>query len=118
MGDIKCHQTVQFIKKRLLFHFGKVFACPARYGMFANRKRPFPSACQRRNRPARERFRMKAEALFWQQCTQAVTDDGSIDAQRLMDLVIATYRSHESDYDKVERSAETLLEENRALRDR
>ena len=61
---------------------------------------------------------MKADALFWQQCTQAVTDDGSIDAQRLMDLVIATYRSHESDYDEVERSAETLLEENRALRDR
>lgn len=61
---------------------------------------------------------MKAEELFWQQCTQAVTDDGSIDAQRLMDLVIATYRSHESDYDEIERSAETLLEENRALRDR
>lgn len=61
---------------------------------------------------------MKAEALFWQQCMQAVTDDGSIDAQRLMDLVIATYRSHESDYDEAERSAETLLEENRALKDR
>ena len=61
---------------------------------------------------------MKAEALFWQQCTQAVTDDGSIDAQRLMDLVIATYRSHKSDYDEVERSAEALLEENHALRDR
>ncbi|MBY5401744.1 putative bifunctional diguanylate cyclase/phosphodiesterase [Rhizobium leguminosarum] len=59
---------------------------------------------------------MKAEALFWQQCTQAVTDDGSIDAQRLMDLVIATYRVHESDYDEIERSAETLLRENHALR--
>lgn len=52
---------------------------------------------------------MKAEALFWRQCTEAVTADGSIDAQRLMDLVIATYRVHESDYDEIERSAETLL---------
>jgi len=43
---------------------------------------------------------MKAEALFWRQCTEAVTADGSIDAQRLMDLVIATYRVHESDYTK------------------
>lgn len=59
---------------------------------------------------------MKAEALFWQQCTQAVTDDGSIDAQRLMDFVIATYRVHESDYDEIERSAETLLRENHVLR--
>ncbi|MBY5397265.1 putative bifunctional diguanylate cyclase/phosphodiesterase [Rhizobium leguminosarum] len=59
---------------------------------------------------------MKAEALFWQQCTQAVTDDGSIDAQRLMDLVIATYRVHESNYDEIERSLETLLKENHVLR--
>ncbi|QKK28354.1 EAL domain-containing protein [Rhizobium indicum] len=59
---------------------------------------------------------MKAEALFWRQCTEAVTADGSIDAQRLMDLVIATYRVHESDYDEIERSAETLLRENHALR--
>ncbi len=59
---------------------------------------------------------MKAEALFWRQCSEAVTADGSIDAQRLMDLVIATYRVHESDYDEIERSAETLLRENHALR--
>ncbi|WSH66572.1 EAL domain-containing protein [Rhizobium ruizarguesonis] len=59
---------------------------------------------------------MKAEALFWRQCTEAVTADGSIDAQRLMDLVIATYRVHESDYDEIERSAETLLRENHVLR--
>lgn len=59
---------------------------------------------------------MKAEALFWQQCAQAVDDDGSIDAQRLMDLVIAAYRSHESDYDEIERSAAQLLRENRALK--
>ena len=59
---------------------------------------------------------MKAEALFWQQCTQAVTDDGSIDAQRLMDLVIATYRVHESNYDEIERRVETLLRENHVLR--
>ncbi|OWV88546.1 diguanylate cyclase [Rhizobium sp. R635] len=59
---------------------------------------------------------MKAETLFWQQCAQAVTDDGSIDAQRLMDLVIATYRRHESDYGEIERSAETLLTENHAMR--
>ncbi|ARM87697.1 GGDEF/EAL domain-containing protein [Rhizobium sp. CIAT894] len=59
---------------------------------------------------------MKAEALFWQQCSQAVTADGSVDAQRLMELVIATYRVHESDYDEIERSAETLLQENHALR--
>ncbi|MFS2176355.1 putative bifunctional diguanylate cyclase/phosphodiesterase [Rhizobium pisi] len=59
---------------------------------------------------------MKAEVLFWQQCNQAVTDDGSIDAERLMELVIATYRGHESDYDEIERSAETLLRENHALR--
>ncbi|RFB96185.1 diguanylate cyclase [Rhizobium leguminosarum bv. trifolii] len=59
---------------------------------------------------------MKAEALFWQQCSQAVTADGSVDAQRLMELVIATYRVHESDYDEIERSAETLLRENHALR--
>ncbi|TCU11069.1 putative bifunctional diguanylate cyclase/phosphodiesterase [Rhizobium sullae] len=37
---------------------------------------------------------MDAETLFWQQCTQAVNDDGSVDAQRLMALVIETYRSH------------------------
>ncbi|MBB6220802.1 putative bifunctional diguanylate cyclase/phosphodiesterase [Rhizobium leguminosarum] len=59
---------------------------------------------------------MKAEALFWQQCSQAVSADGSVDAQRLMELVIATYRVHESDYDEIERSAETLLRENHALR--
>ncbi|PDS80014.1 EAL domain-containing protein [Rhizobium sp. L43] len=59
---------------------------------------------------------MKAEALFWQQCSQAVTADGMVDAQRLMELVIATYRVHENDYDEIERSAETLLRENHALR--
>ncbi|OHV20575.1 EAL domain-containing protein [Rhizobium sp. RMa-01] len=59
---------------------------------------------------------MKAEALFWQQCSQAVMADGSVDAQRLMELVIATYRVHESDYDEIERSAETLLRENHTLR--
>jgi len=59
---------------------------------------------------------MKAEALFWQQCSQAVTADGSVDAQRLMELVIATYRVHESDYDEIERCAETLLRENHRLR--
>ncbi|MDC7743810.1 putative bifunctional diguanylate cyclase/phosphodiesterase [Rhizobium binxianense] len=59
---------------------------------------------------------MKAEALFWQQCSQAVTADGTVDAQRLMELVIATYRVHENDYDEIERSAETLLRENHALR--
>lgn len=59
---------------------------------------------------------MKAEALFWQQCSQAVTADGSVDAQRLMELVIATYRVHESDYDEIGRSAETLLRDNHALR--
>ncbi|MBX4858521.1 EAL domain-containing protein [Rhizobium sophorae] len=59
---------------------------------------------------------MKAEALFWQQCSQAVTADGSVDAQRLMELVIATYRVHESDYGEIERSAETLLRENHRLR--
>lgn len=42
--------------------------------------------------------------------------DGSIDAQRLMELVIATYRGHESDYDAIERSAETLQKENQTLR--
>ncbi|EJC78633.1 diguanylate cyclase (GGDEF) domain-containing protein [Rhizobium leguminosarum bv. trifolii WSM2297] len=59
---------------------------------------------------------MKAEALFWQQCSQAITADGSVDAHRLMELVIATYRVHENDYDEIERSAETLLRENHALR--
>ncbi len=59
---------------------------------------------------------MKAETLFWQQCTQVVDEDGSIDAERLMELVIATYRSHESEYDEIERSAGTLLIENRELR--
>ncbi len=59
---------------------------------------------------------MKAEALFWRQCTEAVAADGSIDAQRLMQLVIATYRGHESDYDAIEKSAETLLKENQSLR--
>lgn len=37
---------------------------------------------------------MDAETLFWQQCTQAVKNDGSVDAMRLMALVIETYRSH------------------------
>jgi len=59
---------------------------------------------------------MKAETLFWQQCTQAVKGDGSIDAEHLMELVIATYRSHESEYDEIEHSAETLLNENRDLK--
>ncbi|MBX5168969.1 MULTISPECIES: EAL domain-containing protein [unclassified Rhizobium] len=59
---------------------------------------------------------MKAEALFWKQCSQAVMADGSVDARRLMELVIATYRVHESDYDEIERSADTLLRENHALR--
>ncbi|MFB2601683.1 PAS-domain containing protein, partial [Rhizobium phaseoli] len=59
---------------------------------------------------------MKAEALFWRQCTEAVAADGSIDAQRLMQLVIATYRGHESDYDAIEKSVETLLKENQSLR--
>lgn len=59
---------------------------------------------------------MKPETLFWQQCTQAVNEDGSIDAEHLMELVIATYRSHENEYDEIERSTETLLRENRDLR--
>ncbi|MGO8147934.1 diguanylate cyclase, partial [Rhizobium leguminosarum] len=54
--------------------------------------------------------------MVWWQCTQAVTDDGSIDAQRLMDLVIATYSVHESNYDEIERSVETLMRENHVLR--
>lgn len=37
---------------------------------------------------------MDADTLFWQQCTQAVNNDGSVDAKRLMALVIDTYRSH------------------------
>ncbi|QPB20785.1 EAL domain-containing protein [Rhizobium sp. 007] len=37
---------------------------------------------------------MDADTLFWQQCTQAVNNDGSVDAKRLMALVIETYRSH------------------------
>ncbi|MDO3432357.1 EAL domain-containing protein [Rhizobium sp. CBN3] len=59
---------------------------------------------------------MKAEALFWRQCTEAVMADGSIDAQRLMELVIATYHSYETDYEAIERSTETLLRENQTLR--
>jgi diguanylate cyclase (GGDEF)-like protein len=59
---------------------------------------------------------MKAETLFWQQCTQAVNEDGSIDAEHLMELVIATYRSHDNEYDEIEHSAESLLNENRVLK--
>lgn len=61
-------------------------------------------------------MRMRAEALFWQQCSEAVTDDGSVDAQRLMDLVINTYRLNDSDYEAIEKSAESLLLENAALK--
>ncbi|WP_064692435.1 putative bifunctional diguanylate cyclase/phosphodiesterase [Rhizobium aegyptiacum] len=59
---------------------------------------------------------MKAEALFWGQCTEAAMADGSIDAQRLMELVIATYHAHESDYDAFEKNTETLLRDNQVLR--
>ncbi|MBB3657365.1 diguanylate cyclase (GGDEF)-like protein [Rhizobium sp. BK650] len=59
---------------------------------------------------------MKAETLFWQQCAQAVNEDGSIDAEHLMELVIAAYRSHQGEYDEIEHSAKTLLNENRKLK--
>jgi diguanylate cyclase (GGDEF)-like protein len=60
---------------------------------------------------------MDAEALFWQQCTTAVNDDGSVNAQRLMDLVVETYRNHLNDRSEMESLADSLSFENRELRD-
>jgi diguanylate cyclase (GGDEF)-like protein len=60
---------------------------------------------------------MDAEALFWQQCTTAVNDDGSVNAQRLMDLVVETYRNHLNDRSEMESLADSLSFEVRELRD-
>ncbi|OWV95296.1 diguanylate cyclase [Rhizobium sp. R72] len=59
---------------------------------------------------------MDAEALFRQQCTTAVNEDGSANAQRLMALVVETYRLQAGKKRAAEDRSQRLAKENGELK--
>lgn len=59
---------------------------------------------------------MDAEALFRQQCTTAVNEDGSADAERLMALVVETYRLQAGKKRAAEDRSRLLAKENGELK--
>ena len=59
---------------------------------------------------------MDAEALFRQQCTTAVNEDGSANAERLMNLVVETYRLQAGKKRAAEDHSHLLSEENTTLK--
>jgi len=59
---------------------------------------------------------MEAEALFRQQCTTAINEDGSANAQRLMDLVVETYRLQTGKKRDAEDRSELLNRQNGELK--
>ncbi|MFS2152336.1 putative bifunctional diguanylate cyclase/phosphodiesterase [Rhizobium sp. Rhizsp42] len=58
---------------------------------------------------------MEAEALFRRQCAASLNEDGTTDGQRLVRLVIDTYREQAGSIRSLERQANLTLEENEAL---
>jgi diguanylate cyclase (GGDEF)-like protein len=58
---------------------------------------------------------MEAEALFRRQCAEALNEDGSADAQRLIALVLGTYRDRAGVISSLEQHASLSAEENEAL---
>ncbi len=59
---------------------------------------------------------MDAKSLFRQQCTTAVNEDGSVNAQRLMDLVVETYRLQTGKQRAAEDLSYQLNQENGRLK--
>ena len=59
---------------------------------------------------------MDAEALFRQQCTTALNKDGSANAERLMNLVVETYRLQAGKKRAAEDHSHLLSEENTTLK--
>ncbi|MDP9808695.1 diguanylate cyclase (GGDEF)-like protein [Rhizobium tibeticum] len=59
---------------------------------------------------------MDAEALFRQQCTTAVNEDGSANPERLMALVVETYRLQAGKKRAAEDRSRLLVKENGALK--
>jgi diguanylate cyclase (GGDEF)-like protein len=59
---------------------------------------------------------MDAEALFRQQCTTALNEDGSANAERLMNLVVETYRLQAGKKRAAEDHSHLLSEENTTLK--
>ncbi|KQV63997.1 EAL domain-containing protein [Rhizobium sp. Root1220] len=59
---------------------------------------------------------MDAEVLFRQQCAVAANADGSPNAQRLVDLVIETYRLHADGKRDLENNHQLLQQENSELK--
>jgi diguanylate cyclase (GGDEF)-like protein len=58
---------------------------------------------------------MEAEALFRRQCAASLNEDGSADGQRLIKLVLDTYREQTGSIRSLERRADLASEENEAL---
>jgi diguanylate cyclase (GGDEF)-like protein len=58
---------------------------------------------------------MDAEALFRQQCAASLTQDGSVDAKRLMELVLETYREQRGGRNDMA-NGEGLSQENETLK--
>lgn len=59
---------------------------------------------------------MDAEALFRQQCTTALNEDGSANAERLMNLVVETYRLQAGKKRAAEDHSHLLSDENTTLK--
>ncbi|MEK1876345.1 MAG: EAL domain-containing protein [Rhizobium altiplani] len=59
---------------------------------------------------------MDAEALFRQQCTTALNEDGSANAERLMNLVVETYRLQVGKKRAAEDHSHLLSDENTTLK--
>lgn len=59
---------------------------------------------------------MDAEALFRQQCAASLNQDGSVDAKRLMELVLATYREQPGRQCDAANRADLAFEENETLK--
>jgi diguanylate cyclase (GGDEF)-like protein len=58
---------------------------------------------------------MEAEALFRRQCAEALNEDGTADAQRLIALVLDTYRNRADSISHLEQHANLTTVENDAL---
>lgn len=57
----------------------------------------------------------EAESYFRQQCADALDNDGRVDAQRLMDLVVQAYRDHAFNLNRVETESDVLRGQNKQL---
>ncbi|KQV11198.1 diguanylate cyclase [Rhizobium sp. Root1203] len=59
---------------------------------------------------------MDAEALFRQQCAASLNQDGSVDAKRLMELVLATYRNQPGGQSEGANGGHLAIQENETLK--